>query len=106
MCGGVEGSYNIYAGHAPELDEQTCFIGRWMGILRPGYAALPPGDDASRKRALEKASVVISLDNLMTFPFVCCAVETGDVTLHGLWNDIGAGGLEVYDPASTAFVAI
>ena len=102
-CGGVEGCYNMCSGHAPELEESSSFVGRWMEILRPGYASLPDGDDATRKRALEKASVVISLENLMTFPFVKTAVEDDRLSLHGLWNDIGEGGLEVFDPQSDTF---
>lgn len=102
-CGGVEGCYNMCAGHAPELEKSSSFVGRWMEILRPGYAALPEGDDATRKRALEKASVVISLENLMSFPFVKEAVETERLSLHGLWNDIGEGGLEAFDPQKQTF---
>jgi carbonic anhydrase len=77
-----------------------------MDILRPGYAALPDGDDAERKRALEKTSVVISLANLMTFPFIKEAVESERLSLHGLWNDIGEGSLEAYDPKDAAFKPI
>ena len=42
----------------------------------------------------------------MTFPFVKKAVEDGDLSLHGLWNHIGEGSLENYDPATHDFVAI
>ncbi len=102
-CGGVEGCYKMCSGDAPALEEPTSFVGRWMDILRPGFANLPDGDDATRKRALEKASVVVSLENLMSFPFVKAAVEGEMLSLHGLWNDIGAGGLEYYEPTSNAF---
>ena len=39
----------------------------------------------------------------MTFPFVKEAVAAGTLTLHGLWNDIGSGGIEQYDPDTNAF---
>ncbi|MFG5383942.1 carbonic anhydrase [Yoonia sp. R2-816] len=105
-CGGVEGCYDMCSGNAPALEEPTSFVGRWMEILRPGFDGLPDGDDETRKRALEKASVVISLGNLMTFPFVKEAVENDMLTLHGLWNEIGEGGLEGYDPTTGGFVAV
>ena len=105
-CGGVEGCYNMCAGHAPELEEQTSFVGRWLDIMRPGYEELPEGDDATRKTALEKAAILISLRNLMTFPFVRDAVEADRISLHGLWKNIGEGRLETYDPATHAFVAV
>ncbi len=106
-CGGVSGFHAMCTGHAPELEESTSFIGRWMDILRPAYdrvAGLP--DAAQQIGALEREGVLTSLENLMTFPFVRDAVEAGDLTLHGLWNDIGSGGLEVYDPAEKRFVPV
>ncbi len=105
-CGGVEGCYNMCSGEAPELEKSTSFIGRWMEILRPGFDQLPKGDADTRKRALEKTSVVISLQNLMSFPFVKEAVENDMLSLHGLWNDIGEGGLEVYDPEDSHFKSV
>lgn len=97
QCGGVEGCYAMCEGRAPELLSSTSFIGRWMDILRPGYEALAPGEDARRLEALERAAVTVSLANLQTFPFVAEAVARGDLTLHGLWNRIGEGTLEAWD---------
>jgi len=105
-CGGVEGCYEMCSGNAPELDEKTSFVGRWMDILRPGFNKLQDGDDATRKRQLEKEAVLISLENLMSFPFIQKAVADDTLSLHGLWNNIGDGGLEAYDPATQEFVAI
>lgn len=102
-CGGVEGCYDMCSGDAPELEKTTSFIGRWMDILRPGYDRLPKGDRSERLRALEQESVVISLDNLMGFPFVREAVEDGRLTLHGLWNHIGDGSLRYWDETRHSF---
>ncbi|GAA6189640.1 carbonic anhydrase [Litorivita sp. NS0012-18] len=97
-CGGVQGCMDMCTGDAPELEEKTSFVGRWMDILRPGYEMVKDiADPKERVRALEKRSVVTSLENLMSFPFVKEAVDAGELTLHGLWNDIGEGGLEQYD---------
>lgn len=105
-CGGVQACYDMCAGEAPELEEEASFIGRWMDILRPGYETLPQGERAERLEALEKASVLISLQNLMSFPFVAEAVESGALTLHGLWNDIGDGSILAYTPETDAFAPI
>jgi carbonic anhydrase len=105
-CGGVEGCYDMCSGHAPELEKSTSFIGRWMEILRPGFMRLPAGTEPDRKRALEKESVLISLENLMSFPFVSAAVNTDMLSLHGLWNDIGEGTLEAFDPEHATFSPI
>ncbi len=105
-CGGVQGCHAMCSGHAPELDERTSFVGRWMDILRPGYEAISALPAADQLRALERQAVIVSLANLMTFPFVAEAIADDRLTLHGLWNDIGEGGLEQYDPDRDAFVAI
>jgi carbonic anhydrase len=105
-CGGVKGCHDMCSGNAPELEEKSSFVGRWMDILRPGYERVLSVDEAQRTRALEKEAVVISLENLLTFPFVKTAVEEDMLTLHGLWTDVGEGGLEQYDPARGGFVGV
>lgn len=99
-CGGVRGCHDMCAGLAPELEERTSFVGRWMELLRPGYERVRAiEDERARLEALEKEAVLTSLANLMTFPFVTERVEAGDLALHGLWADIGEGCLEGWDPA-------
>ena len=105
-CGGVKGCHDMCAGLAPELEKQSSFVGRWMDILRPGYERIEHLPVAERVPALEKQAVLVSLENLMTFPFVAKAVEDEMLTLHGLWNNTGEGGLEQYDPTKGGFVAV
>ncbi|PPB82308.1 carbonic anhydrase [Albidovulum inexpectatum] len=105
-CGGVQGCHDMCSGKAPELEQASSFVGRWMDLLRPGYERVKDLPEDEQLTALEKQAVLISLENLMTFPFVASAVESGDMTLHGLWNDIGEGRLEQYDPKVGRFVPI
>jgi carbonic anhydrase len=102
-CGGVKGCDQMCSGHAPALEEKTSFVGRWMDILRPGYDRVRDLPDDERLTALEKEAVLVSLDNLMTFPFVKEAVESDNLTLHGLWTDIGEGGLHEFDASTRKF---
>ena len=92
-CGGVKGCDDMCSGAAPELEEKSSFVGRWMDILRPGYERVKDLPPAERLRALEREAVLVSLENLMTFPFVASAVEAGELSLHGLWHDIRDGEL-------------
>jgi carbonic anhydrase len=39
----------------------------------------------------------VSLENLMSFPFVREAVEGETLSIHGLWTDIGDGSLFCFD---------
>jgi carbonic anhydrase len=105
-CGGVKGCHDMCSGVAPELEAKSSFVGRWMDILRPGFARVAHLPEAERLRALEKEAVLVSLENLMTFPFVKAAVADEALTLHGLWNDTGEGVLEHYDPARAGFFAV
>ena len=103
-CGGVKGCIDMCEGHAPELDAHDSFVGRWMDILRPRYDIVKDIEDRQEQtRQLEKHTVMISLENLMTFPWLKERVEEGELTLHGLWTDIGEGGLEHYNPQSDSF---
>src|SRR6056297_555914 len=61
-CGGVQGCYDMCEGRAPELEEKTSFVGRWMDILKPRYDAVAQiADDAEKSRAFEKMAVRASL---------------------------------------------
>ncbi len=107
QCGGVRACHDMCRGDAPQLDEATSFVGRWMDLLKPGYESVREvAEDAVRVTALEKAGVVVSLDNLMTFPFVAEPVEAGELALHGLWHNIGDGALWSYDPRSDDFAPV
>ena len=92
-CGGVQACHDMCSGAAPELDEDSSFIGRWMDILRPGFDRVKGkhGERAKALRELEHEAVRTSLGNLSTFPFVKEAVDAGLLTLHGAWIDIGEG---------------
>lgn len=107
QCGGVQGCLDMCAGHAPQLEEQTSFVGRWMDALRPGYERVKGmNSEAEKSRALEKIGVQVSLENLMAFPFVAKAVKEGLLTLHGLWYDIREGTVEYYDAETDGFLPV
>ena len=107
QCGGVKGCHDMCSGHAPALDEKTRFVGRWMDMLRPGFEKVKDIEDESeRLTALEKAAVAMSLENLMSFPFVRDAVEGDQLTLHGLWTDIGSGTLMELQAADSGYEPI
>lgn len=106
-CGGVQGCIDMCNGAAPELEAKDSFVGRWMDILRPKYQLVKDiADPLEQQRALEKQSVMISMENLMTFPWLSKRIADGELTLHGMWTDIGEGGLEYYSPTSDRFETV
>lgn len=106
-CGGVMGCHAMCNGAAPELEKTSSFVGRWMDILRPGFDRIDKSaGEAEQLRALEMQSVVVSLENLLTFPFITEAREKGELSLHGLWTDISEGALYQYEAQSREFIVV
>jgi carbonic anhydrase len=106
-CGGVQGCIDMCKGDAPDLEAKDSFVGRWMDILKPSYEGVAGITDRNEQaEKLEKQSVLVSLENLMSFPFVAKRIEDGQLSLHGLWLDIGEGELEAYDHSSETFMSI
>ena len=103
-CGGVAGCLAMCSGKAPELEEKSSFVGRWIDTLRPGFEKIDTSASESEQiLALEHQAVVTSLENLMTFPFVAEACDRKELSLHGLWTDIGEGELYQYDAETQVF---
>ena len=106
-CGGVAGCHAMCGGEAPELEERSSFIGRWMDILRPGYERLAKQSKGNvEMEDLEREAVLVSLSNLTTFPFVDAAIDDGSLSIHGLWTDISDGTLLQYAPDGNGFVPV
>ena len=103
QCGGVKAFVEMKDDpDRTELGGE--FIGAWMQTLEPTYDRVANGGEtADRMRAFEQAGVVVSLEKLMTFPFIQKAVEEEKLVLHGAWFDIATGTLHHYDPEGGAF---
>ena len=101
QCGGVQ----AYAEDAEPISPGD-FIGRWMSLMAPAAQKVGARGDLPRAEYLErmeKASVVNTLDNLMTFPRLRKLIERGSVTLHGAYFGVAMGALSVLDRATGEF---
>lgn len=88
MCGGI---HALLHG-APE--EASDFVANWVNIAeRAKLRALQFPPD-KRQDYCERESVRLSLENLMTFPWVRDPVAAGKLALHGCYFDIRSGILE------------
>lgn len=105
-CGGVAGCHAMCSGHAPQLEEKSSFVGRWMDILRPGYERVKDLPEDQQVAALEREAVMVSIGNLMTFPFVKAAVEANQMTLHGLVHDISEGTLVQAEDGGRRWISV
>lgn len=100
FCGGIK----AFAGKDGPLSDSD-FIGRWMSQIAPAAQAIdaPQFGHEGYLRQLELASVELSLQNLMTFPFVKAAVDDGALQLHGAYFGVASGTLLVLKPSTGVF---
>jgi carbonic anhydrase len=100
-CGGIR----AYAEDAEPISPGD-FIGRWMSLIAPAAEKVGPRGSMSRAEyieRMEKASIVNTLDNLMTFPRLSELIGRGAVTLHGAYFGVAKGELSVLDRATGEF---
>src|ERR1700689_229913 len=88
MCGGIQALLN---GAPAEVSD---FVGQWVRIAEPARARAMKAPVEQRQDLCEHESVRLSLENLMTFPWIKSAVEAGELKLHGCFFDIRSGVLE------------
>jgi carbonic anhydrase len=86
------------------------FIGAWVTIAAAArdrvvreLADQPP---AVQTRACEHGAIALSLENLMTFPWIRERVERGALTLNGWYFDIDAGELLAYSRETKSFAPL
>lgn len=104
-CGGVASCIRQHVDPTLKTEEKTAFVSQWLEVLEPRVPSVLEKklNPAQTQRELEHEGVLLSLENLATFPFVKSAVEAGRLQLHGLWNDIQGGVLEYYDDVGKEF---
>jgi carbonic anhydrase len=88
MCGGIKA---LLEGPTAELSD---FVGTWVHIAEPARRRAMLAPPEQRQDVCEHESVRLSLDNLMTFPWIKEPVEAGDLRLYGCFFDIRSGVLE------------
>jgi len=100
-CGGVRAFAEDHEPLSP-----GDFIGRWMSLMAPAASKVGPRGSMSPAEYLErmeKASIVNTLDNLMTFPRLRKLIERGEVQTHGAYFGVATGQLSVLDRATGEF---
>jgi len=103
QCSGI---HALMSGAGPGGE----FIGKWVSIAQRArervLAELPAKPTALQERACEQAAILLSLENLMTYPWIAQRVTAGAMHLHGWYFDIADGSLLHYSPSSNAFEPI
>jgi carbonic anhydrase len=82
------------------------FIGKWISLIEPAAKKIGPRGEASAddyQTRLEQASVINSLESLMTFPRLATLIEKGKIATHGAYFGVASGDLSVLDRKSGEF---
>jgi len=104
QCGGIRAFIDKIAPLSP-----GDFIGRWMSMfIKPGEIVEQREHETMQDFAtrIEKAAVLRSLENLMTFPYVQILVERGKLKLHGAYFGVAEGSLFVLDKTTKEFRSV
>jgi carbonic anhydrase len=107
-CGGVR----AFAEDIDNLREPLSpgdFIGKWMALIAPAADKVGPRGHASLddyQARLEKANIVNSLDNLMTFPRLAKLIEKEKIGVHGAYFGVATGELSVLDRVGGGFLPV
>jgi carbonic anhydrase len=103
-CGGVR----AFVEHRDRPDPGD-FIDNWMSLIAPAASAVEAQGIPLRSdmlMQLEQASVVTTLANLMTFPWIRARVEARELQLSGAYFDVATGQLWACDRHSGTFVPL
>lgn len=104
-CGGIRALMS-----PRRIAEETDFVGRWMRIAAPVrervLRELQHKGDREKHKACELASIIHSLENLMTYPWIKRRVDEGSLILHGWYFDIDTGALMAYSSRQQEFLPL
>jgi carbonic anhydrase len=103
LCGGiaalVDGDRSAFADYD--------YLSTWTAVAQSvrdhAMAELQGRPRAEINRAVEQASVVNSVVNLMGFPWVAERVAAGKLVLHAWWFNFAEGQLHAFNPDTAAF---
>lgn len=102
QCGGIKA---LTEGVPDGIDGE--FIRPWVSMASHAYrrvkADFPHANAAEMACHCELAGILVSLENLVTFPFIKERVDAGTLTLHGWYFDIESGVMSAYDPKTLKF---
>ncbi len=95
-CGGIRAALDASAA------VPMPFLSQWIDLLAPAVARCGHEHD-DRQTAVERAAVRLSLERLMSFPFIAERAGRGTLALHGARFGIADGRLEVLDETDGEF---
>jgi carbonic anhydrase len=101
QCGGIAAALD------GKLAAGVPFLSAWIDLLTPALEhSSHIHDSGMRHVMMERDAIRLSLQNLMTFPFVAERVRAGRLSLRGARFGIADGKLEIFDATRDEFVSV
>ncbi|MBS1371985.1 MAG: carbonic anhydrase [Lentisphaeria bacterium] len=101
-CGGIKALMQRTPEHPAGQ-----FLDPWLNLAEPAKqavnASMTESPEATRCRACEEASLVLGLENLLTFPWIRSRTDTGELTLHAWYFHMPTGQLFRFDRDRNGF---
>ena len=106
-CGGIRA---LMSPTPRVVQRETDFVGQWMRIAESVAARvkreLAHRDSGEQHHACELASILQSLDNLLTYPWLKRRVDEGKLKIHGWYFDLESGALMAYSARQQQFLPL
>jgi len=102
-CGGIRALME----HKPPQRDEEKLIAQWTGIAEGArqrvLQELPGKPQEVQCQACEQAAILVSLENLLSYPWIRDRVQAGKLALHGWYFDMTSGELLQYQRDSGKF---
>lgn len=103
QCGGIRA---LMEHKTPDCNEEE-LIAKWLGIAEEArQQVLREFNDKPiqmQANVCEQSAILVSLENLMSYPWISSRVQEVKLTLHGWYFDMRHGELYEYRPESGVF---
>jgi carbonic anhydrase len=106
-CGGI--ATLIEHGSSTESAESTEFLSPWLDIAKNALLrinVMEHSDKDAMHRSCEREAILVSLGNLLTFPWIKSRVDAGDLKIHGWYFNLKSGSLERWSPRDKKFIPL
>ncbi|SFV58225.1 Carbonic anhydrase [hydrothermal vent metagenome] len=102
-CGACAHLYHEPVEGEPHLKH----VDKWLELLQPAKDAslleMYADKNKNISEVTEKNNLKLSLNRLMTYPYIREAMDNGQMKIHGWWYNVGTAKVEVYDQATKTF---
>lgn len=82
-------------------------MGNWLGVAKEAKEAvqkqLAEKTEEEKEKALEQETVLVSLKNLLTYPWVKEGIEQKKLLIYGMHFDVEEGELTCFNPTKRVF---